>query len=178
MRVSRQNSVKLVNAWFGEQPTYILFNAPADLEDWDNLDWKTYFELLEQKFGLNTAQIVWQKDFNKVVDDLNSNAQWLRYDCSVYNFLKSKGIDIGNVASKAYCVGSKAVTVAENTASTVIDATGNTVSSVADTVSNLGHNAKAVVGFLTSPIVLLGGGGFLVYHFWGDKLGLKKKRKN
>lgn len=178
MRISRQNRIKIVNAWFGEQPTYILFNAPADMEDWDDLDWRTYFELLEQKLGLATAKIVWQKDFNKVVDDMNSNAGWLRYNCEISDFLKTKGIDIGNVASKAYCVGSHAVDVTVSSANKVIDATGSTVGSVTDTVSNLGHNAKAVVGFLTSPIVLLGGGGFLVYHFWGDKLGLKKKRKN
>ena len=177
MRLVRKQKNKIVNAWFGEQPTYILFNAPKDLEDWDDQDWLTYFKLLVQKYGKSTGSIVWRKDYDKVVNDINSNAQWLRYNCDVYRYLLDNGVDIGNAISKATCVASHAVDVTETALNKTTDAVGGFIGSTADTVSKFSQNTKAVVGFLTSPIVLLAGGGYAVYYFYGEKLGLKKNSK-
>ena len=67
---------------------------------WNCLEWKIWFEKLEDHYGLDQAVEIWSLAWGKQASYLCANPFFVcKYDKEFSDFFLSKGIDVGHILS-------------------------------------------------------------------------------
>jgi len=89
-----------------------------DAGDWNCYQWKGYYLALKANFGKEQAVQVFSDDFSKL-RMLSFAFNMCKYDCDLYHYFRSQGIDLGWAGQHLYCAAEDLSEGVEDVAKTV-----------------------------------------------------------
>lgn len=130
-------------------------NVPEDMDDWDCGMWKLYYQKMKAAKGKQYAIDTLEIDSGRV--GMFADLQWCKGDCDFINYFKSEGVPTGNFITDLYCGTGEVISTVTGAVVDVAQGAGAVAKGASNTAKTLG---------LILPIIVLGGGGLVLYRYY------------